>query len=491
MAQSYPSVQSFYKREIQTENEAAPVEPKQRGDGFTEQELTEALDPMSRKWNPERDYDETTINKLIPGPRAVTFVGRIVNFSTVIGSSQKETKASGWHYILVKDDTAAISIKLYFARKSYPLKLGQLLSFWTSFISDKSKNDAHNIAGIDVYANMFPGRVTSDHVMIHSSDGTASICRAPLEHQRAQSLPGLMTLTSYVGGGHDGVRGAKILVCVKSMGPRRKIARKTGGESELLDVALFDHTAEVRMAMWNEMIESAREWAPGKTVLLISNPGFRVEGSGRGSLGVTRGTMVDVEPAFADAVWLRKYAVGLTRREGLCVGFPKGLWDEEAAEHGTNRMLFTLAELDTWVRTDGNLIFTGFVNVTIMELSLVALHRRNMLMCAECCGIPTFSNTPTLVCLHCSASLTWSLNPRIVGTLLDETGCIAPGKLLWSERAWSQLFGRSIPDITAMTGQEARWLEMRMLFMRIHLVVGWAGQGEEGSGRLGVLGIMS
>lgn len=35
------------------------------------------------------------------------------------------------------------------------------------------------------------------------------------------------------------------------------------------------------------------------------------------------------------------------------------------------------------VRSDGNLTFTGLINVTIMEMSLVMLHRRNMLMCAE------------------------------------------------------------------------------------------------------------
>jgi hypothetical protein len=58
--------------------------------------------------------------------------------------------------------------------------------------------------------------------------------------------------------------------------------------------------------------------------------------------------MVDVEPEGSDAEWLRKYAVGLTRKESLCLKVEEGRWDVEAAEYGVNRMLFTLAELDNW-----------------------------------------------------------------------------------------------------------------------------------------------
>jgi hypothetical protein len=113
MAASYPSVQSFYRRELPKpvrKDEAEPFQVVKVGDGFTEEELTEALDPLTRKWNPEREYDQMTIGQLVPGPKAVTFMGRIVNFSTVFGHSQKQPKASGWHYMILKDDSAAISV---------------------------------------------------------------------------------------------------------------------------------------------------------------------------------------------------------------------------------------------------------------------------------------------------------------------------------------------------------------------------------------------
>jgi len=111
MPQAHPSIQSFYKREVAAENgEVVPEEPPRGGDGFTEEELADAFDPLNRKWNPEREYEDSTIDQLIPGPKAVTFVGRIVNFTTIFGRSQKQPKASGWHYMLVKDNTAAISV---------------------------------------------------------------------------------------------------------------------------------------------------------------------------------------------------------------------------------------------------------------------------------------------------------------------------------------------------------------------------------------------
>jgi len=123
MAPSYPSIQSFFEREVQAQAQAqaqasspaAPPttkSPSKLGDGFTEEELTEALDPMSRKWNPDREYEECTIRYLVPGPKAVTFMGRVVNFNTVFGKTAKQPKAAGWHYLTIKDDTGAIYVSI-------------------------------------------------------------------------------------------------------------------------------------------------------------------------------------------------------------------------------------------------------------------------------------------------------------------------------------------------------------------------------------------
>jgi hypothetical protein len=157
-----------------------------------------------------------------------------------------------------------------------------------------------------------------------------------------------MTLHSYINGGHDGISGIKLLVCIKSLSTRKKIPRKQGGENELIELLLFDHTGEIRMTFWNETIPSGRTFKPSYTVLLITNPGFKVASRGEGSIGLARRTMVDVDPECGDAEWLRGYAEGVKRKESLCPPFPERVFDVEAAEYGFNRMFFTLAELDTW-----------------------------------------------------------------------------------------------------------------------------------------------
>jgi len=35
------------------------------------------------------------------------------------------------------------------------------------------------------------------------------------------------------------------------------------------------------------------------------------------------------------------------------------------------------------VRSNPNMVFSGFINVTILEFPLATLHRKNMLMCGE------------------------------------------------------------------------------------------------------------
>lgn len=196
---------------------------------------------------------------------------------------------------------------------------------------------------------MFPGRATSDHIMIHTNESSENICRTPLEYRKAQPLPGLMTLDSWINGGHDGVNFAKILVCVRSIGGKKVIEKKDGGRCELSDVMVFDHTASVKLTIWNRMIDTITDWKAGGTILLISNPGYKLAYMGnKGSMGISNQTLVDVNPDFPDADWLKKYAVGLTKKESLCLEFPEDIWDVEAAEYGICRNLFTLAELDRW-----------------------------------------------------------------------------------------------------------------------------------------------
>lgn len=79
-------------------------------------------------------------------------------------------------------------------------------------------------------------------------------------------------------------------------------------------------------------------------------------------------------------------------------------------------------------------------------------------------------------------------NPKIVGTLVDETGSIAAGKLTWSQTGWEQLLGRTAEEFANGSPELLRYMEKRLQWLRLTLVVGWPGE-EMGTGRLCVLGV--
>jgi len=81
-------------------------------------------------------------------------------------------------------------------------------------------------------------------------------------------------------------------------------------------------------------------------------------------------------------------------------------------------------------------------------------------------------------------------NPKLVGSIIDETGTLACGKLVWSDRAWEQLLGRTAVELSTSSSELLKYLERRMMGLRVTLVVGWMGdEGEGTGGRLGVLSV--
>lgn len=80
------------------------------GDGFTPEEMEASVSLTPEQWQPSQDYDDVSIGDLSPGPRRVTFVARIVNFYNQPIVSKKPQAAKGCLNMLVKDDTAAITV---------------------------------------------------------------------------------------------------------------------------------------------------------------------------------------------------------------------------------------------------------------------------------------------------------------------------------------------------------------------------------------------
>ena len=105
-------MQSFFQRELAIKETTCRQQKELSvpGDAFTKEEIEDALDPLCNQFNPSREYVRCDIASLIPGPLAVTFTGRIVNFNVFYGRSKSHIAAKGWHRMIVKDDTGAISV---------------------------------------------------------------------------------------------------------------------------------------------------------------------------------------------------------------------------------------------------------------------------------------------------------------------------------------------------------------------------------------------
>lgn len=95
-----------------------------------------------------------------------------------------------------------------------------------------------------------------------------------------------------------------------------------------------------------------------------------------------------------------------------------------------------------------------------------------MLLLSEHCGVPLYSSGPSLtsICKNCNEQVSLSLNPKVVGPLIDETGCIVGGKLLWSKGAWEDLWGRSVNELATLGPGEVRLLEQRVKGLRFSFV---------------------
>lgn len=112
MAPQFPSIQSFFQPEVSHTKSKAPSSPTTVvGDGFTAAEVEATMQPTGlSKWQPRGTYDDAEIGSLVPGPRCVALMGRIVNFYNLHTPSKKPRYAQGCLKLAVKDDTGILDV---------------------------------------------------------------------------------------------------------------------------------------------------------------------------------------------------------------------------------------------------------------------------------------------------------------------------------------------------------------------------------------------
>lgn len=117
------------------------------------------------------------------------------------------------------------------------------------------------------------------------------------------------------------------------------------------------------------------------------------------------------------------------------------------------------------------------------------------------CGIPLYANKPVGTCRNCQSRRDLILNPRVIGSMIDESGMIAGRKLVWHDDAWTQLFfgnmvnevddqevnlvEQSWEDLTVLDTDYIREIEEQLLYSRVTLTFGWSSKLE----RICILGV--
>ncbi|KAK3684730.1 hypothetical protein B0T22DRAFT_196272 [Podospora appendiculata] len=458
------SIQSFYQKETLSSPPRPPhMPPKPHkpdaprlNDGYAPAEADASLRPLTQTWKPQGTYKEKSIGDLQLGPAKVRFMGRIVNFSTATDDrSKRSLLPQGFHFLVVRDNTGTVAVKLLATdNDNERLRLGKLVTVWTTFVSEyssaTSSASATRFSFVSMIVTVHPSSTSSSCIKFHQEplgSRDLSLCRLPLDYvpgsKSSSAMPGLMNLKAYMAAGYDSISEARLLVCVSSVGPRKSFkSDKIQGNFNVVEVLVFDETADCIMKLWEDKVGSAKAWIPNKTTLLITSPSFSppTKKASKGELGIGISTMIDVDPAFPDADWLHRFAASRMKQESVYIPFPTGIWDVEEAINGFDGALFTLADIDDFVRGDAKAIFTGKLNLMVFSVRIIEQYRQRRLCCYECCGQPLYSNKPRATCWNCRNERSLSLNPRIIGSLADETGSIAAGKLIWSDEAWSELF---------------------------------------------------
>ncbi|KAK3672466.1 hypothetical protein LTR78_007773 [Recurvomyces mirabilis] len=474
------------------------------GDGFTSDEIAEASRPKpAAPWQPAIEYEESDISDLYPGPKAVTFMGRVCNIFDLANTPKTPRSSKGCVKLCIKDDTGAITLRLWYASARPDLGLGTLVSVWANHVSN-GENGSLSSTTAPLFVSLFPERDRSCHLMIHEKSDDGTLCKRPLGHRTGQPLAGLMTLHNFIDGGCD-ISDARVLVVVKSIGAKERVTRKDESVTENVNVHVQDNTAEATLGLWgsaalspfgriadetltkSDVITREQGWKAGETVLLLQCPGCKL--SRTTYLSATSSTLIDLNPRLPDADWLRSWSARQHIRASINPTFPVNPFDLHAIKYGPLRCLYTIADLDEFARAAPKETFQGYLSVLITEVKLLECSKRHMLLCGECCTIPFFANALVGRCKHCESDILLRLNPKLIAQVMDETGVAGTGKLLLSDMAWRELLGRTAEDLLRLGHGAMKDLADRLIFTRVTLLFGWTGDETKAGGRICVLGV--
>jgi hypothetical protein len=193
------------------------------------------------------------------------------------------------------------------------------------------------------------------------------------------------------------------------------VTNRNGTTSDLITAVVLDDSHEGYLTLYGSVSASASLWKPYETVLLIADPGWRIDKSAKLSLNAN--TQIFIDPSIAEARYLRALAQRLIKKEHVNPPFPCEDFSAAEAERSKIKVLYTLSEIDEFARINPKEKAVGYISVIITELHIVTNYKREMLMSNECCGKPIFASKVKTRCRQCGRECTLRINPRIVSFL--------------------------------------------------------------------------
>ena len=165
-------------------------------------------------WKARAEYKHTSIDDLQPGPGCISITGRITHLHEMPSGKGAPKAAKGFFKLCVRDETAAITVRLWYINASYNLRLGQLVKVFSPHVSRTSSGVMSFPSAPSVVTICPESDASTNFQLMTEAECEAKTCRRSLDPIEKMNL---MTLKTFVSGGHEVVE-AIVLVCVKSKG---------------------------------------------------------------------------------------------------------------------------------------------------------------------------------------------------------------------------------------------------------------------------------
>ncbi|KAL6715433.1 hypothetical protein ACLMJK_006394 [Lecanora helva] len=417
------SIQAFFETKAPSSLPVSPItsvsQKNETSGTFSSTETKTASSADLNDWKPRIDYEEKDIGTLVPGPESVTITARIANLYHRLTPRTPHRAKSYWK-VIVKDDSGALAVRLWYNKVNYDLCLGHLVSVWTTCVSNAEPSSPMLRSSLFI-TTIFPERDKRCYFMVQEQIDEGVLYKTPQSYRDGMQLPGLLTLKKFINGGHKS-DGCKVLLCVKNSGA---VTVPNGVQTGKIDVQVFDDTANATLTLWGST-------ASAQLIAIVFN---------------------------ADEAAQAEVRILFTLAE----------IDEFTVRQGNS----TTSSSSTKQLTER---FTGYLSLLIVELNIHTLYRRGRLFCNQCCGVPVYANMIHRKCKQCEKDVILRINPRLIGLLIDETGAIACSKLIWSDEAWEQLLGRNAEELAVTTSNTnlLKYLDHRLLFLRLAILFGWS-----------------